>query len=225
MSKLSAAVLITALLVSCTNPLLDDKPDQDPLPPNSQLPEVPNLPLPEEVETRVRTAYAGRQRLLPEQVSILRFTPELWSDGCLGLGGPAESCLLALTEGWQVEAADQSGQNNQFYRTDATGEQVRLSTLENNLPPSVGNRIVQTLRASGMADGDELSIVPADTQVWDGCYGLAAEGEACTKIAILRWRAIATDMQSYWVYHTDNLGNVILLNEALSGTQSIPVFE
>jgi len=80
----------------------------------------------------------------------------------------------------------------------------------------VSDRILQTLRASGMAEGNSLSIVAAKPQLWDGCIGLAQDGDVCTEIAIFGWRATATDTKSYWTYHTDGLGNTILLNELAS---------
>lgn len=207
----------TALLIACSHYSLDNpSTNNPPLPaPVSQLPKVEVATLPEKIETRIKAAYANEQNIPVEQVDILRFSRETWNDGCLDLGSPDEFCSLALTEGWQVEAVDATtNDSNQFYRTDVTGEQIRLSTLENNLPPSVGDRILQTLRASGIATGDELSIVSAEPRLWDGCLGVAKEDEVCAAIGIFGWRAIATDTQGSWVYHTDSLGNRIVLKEA-----------
>lgn len=57
-------------------------------------------------------------------LSIVEFKPQTWSDGCLGLGGPAEGCLAALTEGWRVAIAED--QRTWVFRTDSDGSQVRL---------------------------------------------------------------------------------------------------
>lgn len=50
--------------------------------------------------------------------------PVEWSDSCLGLGGPAESCLMAITPGYRVtfEARGASYE----VRTDETGSAVRF---------------------------------------------------------------------------------------------------
>lgn len=207
----------TTLLISCVSyspdmPLTGESPSPTPRP---QLPEVEIVPLPEEITERIKETYAEDQNVSVEQVKIQRYSREIWEDGCLGLGESDEFCLLALTEGWQVEAVDTTtGSSSQFYRTNLTGGQVRLSTLENNLPPSVRDRILQTLRTSGMATDNELSIVSTEPQVWDGCLGMAAENEVCEAIGILGWRVIATDTNSTWTYHTDGLGNKIALKAA-----------
>ena len=47
-----------------------------------------------------------------------------WSDNCLGLGGPAESCLQAITPGFNITLTAQGV--NYEVPTDQTGEQVRI---------------------------------------------------------------------------------------------------
>ena len=221
--RLTTAACAT-LLISCVSYSLGDTPSNNPpgSAPISQLPEVEVPVRPEAVIARVKAAYADENNIPVEQVNILRFNRETWTDGCLGLGGSTEFCLLALTEGWQVEAVDSTNSSNsQFYRTDLTGGQVRLSTLENNLPRSVGDRIFQTIHERGITISGELSIASAEPQVWDGCLGVATEDEICAEISILGWKATVTDGQSRWTYHTDGLGNTIVLHsgsEPLRGT-------
>ncbi len=210
MFRTAAALLSTVLLTSCVSSSLNDLPVDTPI--DLTLPEAVVSLLPEAIEASVRTDYAAFRQIPEIQVAILRYSPEIWRDGCLGLGRPEESCLFALAEGWQVEATDLSGTESSFYRTDVTGEHVRRSTLENNLPPSVGDRVLQILKASGAAQNDSLSIVSAEPQLWDGCYGLPSEGSVCAEVAIFGWRVTLTDTRRYWVYHTDGLGNTILLN-------------
>ncbi|MEO0455887.1 MAG: hypothetical protein AAF152_04795 [Cyanobacteria bacterium P01_A01_bin.114] len=228
------AALAATLFMACTHPSAVNSTVPDPTvsgspvsdPAASQnLPEVVAEPLPEILQERVRAAHADYRGIPLEQTRIVRYSRETWQDGCLGLGGPAESCLAALTEGWQISVADTAADNEDtFYRTDLTGDSIRRSTLENNLPPSVGDRILHTLRTSGVVEGDTLSIVAAEPQLWDGCYGLPTGDGVCTEVGILGWRAIATDGQRYWIYHTDGPGNTILLNETASGTTAIPSF-
>jgi hypothetical protein len=59
-------------------------------------------------------------------IVIMLIENKTWSDGCLGLGGPAESCLAAQTEGFRVEL-EASGKTY-VYRTDATGAAVRAES-------------------------------------------------------------------------------------------------
>ena len=210
MFKATAALLGTVLLVSCVNSSLNDFPrDSSSV---STLPVAIASPLPGAIKASVRADYAAFRQIPESQVAILRFSRETWPDSCLGLGGPEESCLFALTEGWQVEANDINGAESSFYRTDSTGDNIRRSALENNLPPSVGDRILQTLQASSVAQTEKLSIISAAPRLWDGCYGLATEGGVCAEIAVFGWQVVVTDTQRYWTYHTDGWGNTILLN-------------
>ena len=62
-----------------------------------------------------------------EDVKVTQFAPAEWTDSCLGLGGPAESCLQAVTPGFQATLTV----NGQEYevRTDATGAAIRSPQL------------------------------------------------------------------------------------------------
>ena len=56
-------------------------------------------------------------------VVIMLVESKTWSDGCLGLGGPAESCLMALVDGFLVEMEAKG--KTYVYRTDKTGASIR----------------------------------------------------------------------------------------------------
>lgn len=59
-------------------------------------------------------------------ITIVKVTDTTWNDGCLGLGGPAESCLQALVPGFSVEML--ASGKTYTYRTDKTGTTVRAET-------------------------------------------------------------------------------------------------
>jgi heat shock protein HslJ len=63
-----------------------------------------------------------------EQVQIIEVEQAEWTDSCLGLGRPNESCLQAITPGWRVvfEVNDQRYE----VRTDETGSVIRLASPE-----------------------------------------------------------------------------------------------
>lgn len=82
-------------------------------------------PLPEKIVTAVQAALKADIGYRPVQVG--RYSRETWSDGCLGLGGLAESCLAALTEGWQVELIDSTHGQSYVYRSNLNGTHVRRS--------------------------------------------------------------------------------------------------
>lgn len=77
---------------------------------------------PEAVE-RARSWLAARLDLRLDEVEVLASERREWSDSCLGLGGPAESCLAAMTPGWLVEL-EAAGRRYEV-RTDETGQAIR----------------------------------------------------------------------------------------------------
>ena len=59
-----------------------------------------------------------------DSIRVQASSRQTWSDGCLGLGGPAEACLFALTEGWQVTVVDGTDEAT-TYRTNLNGDSIR----------------------------------------------------------------------------------------------------
>lgn len=77
-------------------------------------------------------AALQQQRALAEElqmdvaaVEIVSVEAVTWSDSCLGLGGPAESCAVVETPGYRVTLAVDGEQY--VYHTDADGSQARLA--------------------------------------------------------------------------------------------------
>lgn len=128
LQKIATATLLSALMpltVACTTPS-----DLSPSPPSEEnlsenpfpnlieqsetLASVPYTPLPDEITQKVTQMLATNIGVSVSEVGIERYSRETWNDGCLGLGGPAESCLAALTEGWQVEAVHVESNSRAF---------------------------------------------------------------------------------------------------------------
>ena len=65
------------------------------------------------------------QALGTMDVEVVSFEPFEFSDSCLGLGGPAESCLAAITPGYKVTLA--AGGATYVYHADEMGGNVRLA--------------------------------------------------------------------------------------------------
>ncbi len=71
-----------------------------------------------------KAALSQKLGVAVEQVSFVSADAVEWSDSCLGLGGPAESCLQVITPGYKVILA---AEGNQYeVRTDETGSVVRI---------------------------------------------------------------------------------------------------
>lgn len=83
---------------------------------------VHDLPIPEGVRA-ARIALAARLNVEPTSILILEAHEKEWSDSCLGLGGPAESCLAVITPGYDVLMTYQGTEYR--YRTNVEGTVVR----------------------------------------------------------------------------------------------------
>ncbi len=59
-----------------------------------------------------------------EKITFVSADGVEWSDSCLGLGGPAESCLQAITPGYKVILAADGKQYE--IHTDESGSMVRI---------------------------------------------------------------------------------------------------
>jgi hypothetical protein len=73
-----------------------------------------------------RKDLAAKLAIDEKSIVIIKVTETTWNDGCLGLGGPAESCLMSLVPGFSVELLAQG--KTYMYRTDKTGASVRAET-------------------------------------------------------------------------------------------------
>lgn len=73
-----------------------------------------------------RKDLATKLSISAQSVTIMKVEEKTWNDGCLGLGGPAESCLMALTDGFRVELLAEG--KTYIYRTDKTGTSLRVET-------------------------------------------------------------------------------------------------
>jgi len=80
--------------------------------------------LPPAAVIKAREALAAELGIGVEKVEILSQEQTEWTDSCLGLGGPAESCLQALVPGWRVELSAEG--QTYVARTDETGDAIRF---------------------------------------------------------------------------------------------------
>ncbi len=81
-----------------------------------------NLPIPAGVGA-ARTKLAQDLKIDESRILIMSAYEKEWSDSCLGLGGPAESCLMAITPGFEVTMEAEG--KTYVYRTNEDGTVVR----------------------------------------------------------------------------------------------------
>ncbi|MGD1896327.1 MAG: hypothetical protein ACFB16_05165 [Phormidesmis sp.] len=209
-----AAIGLT-LLVGCVDPVEHrvfhpTTPPGVPLPPNS-------------VRDRTLSTAAEDLALPQSELGTLRITEETWSDGCLGIGQANEVCLQSLVEGWQIEVVHEG--QSWFYRTDSTGETVRQSFLNNNLPPSLSELVLNAAAKDARARKEQLEIVKAEPRTWDGCLGIEEPTTACSQVLIYGWKVTVIGENRLLVYHTDMLGYQVKLNflqNSASSNQLLP---
>ncbi len=186
----------------------------------------PSVALPRSVEQAVRQDLSQRLNVPLQDVKLVRFTPQTWSDGCLGLGGAAESCLQAQVEGWRVEVIH--NQQTWIYRTDKTANVIRLEPQSTGevLPPIVSQRLISAVAKEVRVPATRLQIAHVKSEVWDGCLGIFTPGRGCTKIALQGWQVVIASSNRSWVYHLDQDGSRIVQNSTASGSRGglVPAF-
>lgn len=84
---------------------------------------IHNLPVPAGVSA-ARKQLAQDIKVDEGKIVVMTAFEKDWSDSCLGLGGPAESCLMAITPGYEVTM--QAEGKTYTYRTNKDGTAVRL---------------------------------------------------------------------------------------------------
>jgi hypothetical protein len=84
------------------------------------------LGLPPVAVIRAREVLAADLQVGIETVTIESYSRQEWGDSCLGLGGPAESCLAAVYPGWQV-MLQVAGDDLYEVRTDEFGGIFRIN--------------------------------------------------------------------------------------------------
>jgi heat shock protein HslJ len=92
--------------------------------------------LPAEAVLNAQQWLAAQLSVGVDQVQLIEAEQAEWTDSCLGLGRPNESCLQAITPGWRAVFEI----NSQRYevRTDQTGSVVRVASPE-GLPTGLEN--------------------------------------------------------------------------------------
>lgn len=93
-------------------------------PPTSASPTPNDAPvLPPKAALEAQKALAEVLGVPLESITIASVKQAEWTDSCLGLGGPAESCLQSIVPGYQVRL--ESGGKLYEYRTNEDGSVLR----------------------------------------------------------------------------------------------------
>ena len=117
---------IAATLITWNNPLYLSVGNAQTSPSASTPPESisSDSDLPTEVKAAVINDAVKRTTKTVSAMKIVEARSQQWSDGCLGLAKADEICTQAITPGYRITVTDSI--NNWTYRTDTTGNTVRL---------------------------------------------------------------------------------------------------
>ncbi|MDB9375495.1 hypothetical protein [Nodularia sphaerocarpa] len=177
--------------------------------------------LPASVANAVRRDVFIRERISPLELKIIDYTPETWSNGCLDLPQTDELCTQALVPGWRVVVSN--GKTNWTYHTNSNGRFLRLASTttttntSTNLPQSVKNAVLRAASKRLKLPSSRLTIIEAQPRTWsDGCLNLGGANEICLQALVEGWRVTVGGGNQILVYHTNETGSVIILNEEAS---------
>ncbi len=216
------ALLLLALLAACapgqtTEPTTE--PDgAEPPPVGTPLtePTAAETPATDNAADAVTAAavaqLAAELDLAESDVTVLSAVETEFSDGCLGLGGPAESCLQAITPGWLIMASA-NGQEYEVH-TDATGQQVRVAGLDSGSGTGAMDAITASAAAVladelGLAP-DAITVVSAEpAEFSDGCLGLGGPEEMCLQAITPGWVVTLNANGQEYVTHTNDNGTQV----------------
>ncbi|MCT7955805.1 hypothetical protein [Laspinema palackyanum] len=82
--------------------------------------------LPSGLATLVKADLTEKVGISPDQLDIAEYSPQTWSDSCLGLLHSQAVCDRNTVNGWRIVLSN--GGTRWVYRTDATGKTLGLET-------------------------------------------------------------------------------------------------
>ncbi|BBD64408.1 hypothetical protein NIES4072_19290 [Nostoc commune NIES-4072] len=120
---------------------------------------------------------------------------------------------------------------NWIYHTNSNERSLRLASANtpsnnrsNKLPASVKNAVLQAASKRLQQPISQLRIIEFQQQTWkDGCLELANADEFCTQALVPGWRVVVGINEQTLVYHTNQTGSALRLNEKASSTPLTPV--
>jgi hypothetical protein len=167
------------------------------------------IPLPPEERAfaAARAALATELGIDELTISLGEITPQEWTDSCLGLGGPAESCLQVITPGYRLLL--RVGDETYEVRTNLDASAVRIAR---------GEHAFAAARAALAAElgVSEMSIILAGgtPQDWtDSCLGLGGPAESCLQVITPGYRLLLRSGEELWEARTNLDASVVRLAE------------
>lgn len=157
-----------------------------------------------------QVALADLLELDSAKIAVLTVQPNQWSDSCLGLGGPDESCAQQVVDGYQVEL--QAIGALFTYRTDAEGATLRMV-----YPPVMDAQpavlAAQAVLAGqlGLSDPGLVAVVQALPVYWsNACLGVTSPGLVCAEVITPGFRIVLEAQGAKYEFHANQDGAQII---------------
>lgn len=212
-------VAVVMLLSACTPAELSSlaTPTPEPGPPAAPtLPPAENSIQPPAAVSAAQQALAKKLGISSTDITINSIEEVKWSDSCLGLGGPAESCLQTITPGFK--AAMTAGGKTYEAHTDQEGKQVRFvgddpskgapQAAMENLPAVAAARSFLAGQVKTVAN--DIQLVSANEEMWpDSCLGVAKPEEMCLTVITPGYRVVFQSNGQLYEVHTDQDGSSV----------------
>ncbi|MHC0062528.1 hypothetical protein ACWATR_06315 [Nostoc sp. UIC 10890] len=185
--------------------------------------------LPRPVANAVLRDLARKEGIFTSQLQIINYNQQTWRNGCLELPQPDEICTQALVPGWRIVVSN--GKKNWIYHTNNNGRSLRLASantpsenLPGKLPTSVKNAVLRAASRRLQKPISQLTIIQAQQQTWrDSCLELANADEFCTQALVQGWRVVVDAVDQTLVYHTNETGSALRLNQNANQNTLAPV--
>ncbi len=148
----------------------------------------------------------------PEEIVFVSADSHDWTDSCLGLGRPEESCLAVITPGYLITVKVQD--KTYLYHTDQIGTVVRLEpepSPEGSYPPAVDAARRDAAVQAGIPS-ETVTVVEFELVNWpDSCLGVHSPSAMCLQVITPGYKIVTEANGVRSEYHTDETGNVIVL--------------
>lgn len=146
---------------------------------------------------------AEKHSITEKEVQVSEYQAYNWSNDCLEFPVVGEECLAESIPGYVGRANTKESQYE--FRTDATGEQVRL------IPTAVDLARQNLAQLTGVSQ-DKIQFVGFEAVDWaDNCLETTREGVTCSAVITPGYFISMIAGEQLYEYHTDQTGTVILL--------------
>jgi len=110
------------------------------------------------------------------------------------------------------------------FSLETSNEVLKDNIKPNQLPRPVANAVLRDLARRQGILAKELQIIDYNQQTWrNGCLELPQPDELCTEALVPGWLVVVSNGKRNWIYHTNQTGSAVKLNEKASESTLTPV--